>query len=113
MRSGSEFGIILESVNNKIGVKLDDLYEIASGEVVFSWLPFPNDKRRPYSLCLVADIRGRMAKADSALETIDKDLKAGGWQRKDITHQGETVRVLRNQAETGPVEGRTDRNLRQ
>ena len=83
----------LASVNNKIGIRLDDLYAIASGEAVFSWLPFPNDKRRPYSLCLVADIRDRKAKTDDALATIDQDLKAGGWSRTDITHRGEQVRV--------------------
>lgn len=93
----------LESVNNKIGVTADDLYEIASGEVVFAWLPFPNEKRRPYSLCLVADIRDRHQKAVAALETIDTDLKAGGWQRTDVTHQGETVRIYGTKRKPGQL----------
>jgi hypothetical protein len=93
----------LESVDNKIGIKLDDLYEIASGEVVLSWLPFPNDKRRPYALCLVADVRGRKAKMDTALITIDQDLKAGGWSRSDIKHQGETVRIYGTKPKPGQL----------
>jgi hypothetical protein len=93
----------LEPVDNKIGIKLDDLYEIASGEVLFGWLPFPNEKRRPYSLCLVADIRGRKEKAATAMETIDQDLKAGGWQRSDVTHQSETVRVYAAKRKPGQI----------
>jgi len=93
----------LESVNNKIGIKVDDLYEISSGEVVLAWLPFPNEKRRPYSLCLVADIRGRKDKADAALATIDKDLKAAEWARKDVIHQGETVRVYGAKRRPGQI----------
>ena len=93
----------LESVNNKVGLRPDDLYEIASGEVVFSWLPFPNDKRRPYSLCLVADVRNRQKEVDSALETIDNDLKQGGWTRNDVTHNGETVRVYGAKRKPGQI----------
>ena len=93
----------LESVNNKIGVKPEDLYDIASGEVVFAWLPFPNEKRRPYSLCLVADIRDRKPKAVKALDQVDQDLKAGGWQRSDVTHRGETVRVYNAKRKPGQI----------
>ncbi len=93
----------LQSVNNKIAITADDLYEIASGEVVLAWLPFPNDKRRPYALCLVADIRGLKDKAEAALETIDKDFKAGEWVRTDVKHQGETVRVYVAKRKPGQI----------
>ena len=49
----------LEAFDNKVGVRPEDLYEMASGELVISWLPFPNDKRRPFALCVIADVRGR------------------------------------------------------
>ncbi len=93
----------LESVNNKVGVKPDDLYEIASGEVVLAWLPFLNDKRRPYSLCVIADIRDRKPKADAVLETIDQDLKAGGWERTDSKHQGESIRLYSAKRKPGQI----------
>lgn len=93
----------LQSIDNKIGLKLQDLYDIASGEVVFSWLPFKNDKRRPFAVCVVADIRGLKAEADKALATIDQDLKGGGWARKDVMHQGQTIRVYDTKPKPGQL----------
>ena len=93
----------LESVDNQVGVKPDDLVEIASGEVVLAWLPFPNDRKKPYSLCVIADVRGRAAKANATIEKIDKDLKDGEWERTDSTHQGETVRVYGAKRKPGQI----------
>ena len=93
----------LQTIDHRIGIRLEDLYDIASGEVVASWLPFENDKRRPFALCVVADIRGLKAKADEALETIDKDLKEGGWARNDVKHQGQTVRVYDTKPKPGQL----------
>ncbi len=76
----------------KIGIKLQDLLEIASGEAVIAWLPF-KDPRRPYSLVVVADIRELKAEADKAIEQVDKDLLANGATRKDINYADQTVRV--------------------
>ncbi|MGB7327387.1 MAG: membrane or secreted protein [Rubripirellula sp.] len=93
----------LQSLDNKIGLKLEDLYEIGSGEAVFAWLPFENDKRRPFAICVVADIRGRKAKADQVMATLDTDLKAGGWIRTDAQHRGETVRVYNTKPKPGQL----------
>jgi hypothetical protein len=94
----------LNSVDhNAIGVSPDDLYEIASGEVVGAWLPFENDQRRPYAVCLIADVRGLRAKADVVLEQIDKDLKAGGATRKDVTYRDENIRVYTTKPKPGQL----------
>ena len=93
----------LDTLDTKIGLKPEDLYEIASGEVVLAWLGFPDDKRRPYSLCVVADIRGMKAEADEAAEKIDADLKAGGATRKDVKHGDETIRVYRTKPKPGQL----------
>lgn len=93
----------LQSLDNKIGLKLKDLYEIGSGEAVFAWLPFENDKRRPYAICVIADIRGRVAKAEAVLATLDTDLKNGGWVRSDKQHRGETIRVYNNKPKPGQL----------
>jgi hypothetical protein len=93
----------LGSTDNNIAVTPEDLYEIASGEVVLAWLPFPNDKRRPYSLLVMADIRGRRDKADAVLQSLEQDLKNGGWIRKDVTHQGETVRIYDTKPKPGQL----------
>ncbi len=93
----------LQSLDNKVGLKLEDLYEIASGEAVFAWLPFENDKRRPYALCVIADIRGRKAKAEQVMATLDQDLKAGGWIRTDSQHRDETVRVYDTKPKPGQL----------
>jgi len=92
-----------DSVNNKVGVKPEDLYEMASGEVVLAWLPFPGDQRRPYSLVVVSDVRGRQQQVDQALEKIDQDLKQGGWTRADMTHHGDTVRVYGTKPKPGQL----------
>ena len=84
----------LEAFDNKVGVRPEDLYEMASGELVISWLPFPNDKRRPFALCVIADVRDRAIQAKTAIKKIDNDLKVAGWTRKDIEHQGQMVRIL-------------------
>jgi hypothetical protein len=93
----------LQSIGSKIGIKVEDLYELASGEVVVSWLPFENDKRRPFALCLVADIRGEKAKADQTLETVDQELKSGGWTREDVQHRGQVVRVYNTKPKPGQL----------
>lgn len=76
----------------KVGIKPRDLLEIASGEVVVAWLPF-TDPRRPFSVSVIADVRGFKDKAVAAIEQVDKDLKAGGAVRKDVTYGADTVRV--------------------
>ncbi len=93
----------LNSVDNTIGLRPEDLYEITSGEVVGAWLPFQNDQRRPFAVCLVADVRGLHAKADAVMEQIDKDLKAGGATRKDVVYRGETIRVYTTKPKPGQL----------
>ena len=83
----------LDSTETTVGLKPKDLCDIASGEVVAAWLPFEKDRRRPYSLCVVADIRGRAAATAAAVKQIDADLKAGDATRKDVQHLGQTIRV--------------------
>lgn len=93
----------LTSAENTIGLQPEDLYEIASGEVVGAWLSFPNDQRRPFSVCLVADVRGLKNKAEQVMEQIDKDLKAGGATREDVTYRGETIRVYTTKPKPGQL----------
>ena len=93
----------LEGLGSKVGLRPQDLYDIASGEVVTAWLPFEKDTRRPFTVCVVADIRGLRDKADDAAAQIDEDLKAGGWERKDIEHRGQQVRVYNNKPKPGQL----------
>ena len=93
----------LDSIDHRLGLRPEDLYEIASGEVVFSWLPFEKDKRRPFALCVIADTRGKKAKAEAAMEKIDKELTTGGWTRQDIKHQGETIRLYNIKPKPGQL----------
>ncbi|MDG2222770.1 MAG: membrane or secreted protein [Rubripirellula sp.] len=93
----------MQSLDNKIGIRPEDLADIAAGEVVVAWLPFENDKRRPFTICLIADVRNRRAKAEAVLETIDKDLKAAGWTRKDVEHREQTIRLYDTQPKPGQL----------
>ncbi|MEO1617891.1 MAG: membrane or secreted protein, partial [Planctomycetota bacterium] len=92
-----------DTLNGKIGLKPRDVLEIASGEVVVAWLSFPDDKRRPYALCVSADIRGNVQAAEAVAKTIDTDLKNGGAQRKDLEHAGQTIRVYRTKPKPGQL----------
>ena len=83
----------LQSVNNKVGLKARDFEDVASGEVVAAWLPYPNDQRRPYSVVVVADIRGRVKDTEDVVDQADKDLRAGRWKRRDVQSNGQTIRV--------------------
>ena len=93
----------LESLDNRIGVRMEDIYAIGSGETVLAWLPFPHDKRRPFALVAVADVRDRKAQAAKTYAKIDQDLTAGGWTRKEIQHQGETVRLYSTKPKPGQL----------
>jgi len=92
-----------DAIDNRVGLKPDDLYYIASGEAVAAWLPFEKDKRRPFSLVVIADIRGKPQEADDAMATLDADLKAGGASRKDVEHAGQNVRVYKIKPKPGQI----------
>lgn len=94
---------LLDSLDRKIGLKIEDVYEIASGEVVAAWMPYPKEKRRPYAVCVIADIRGRAEKADAVLEQIDKDLIAQKATKSEIKHGGETIRVYAPKTKVGQL----------
>lgn len=91
-----------DTLDRKIGLKAKDLYEIASGEVVFAWMAFPNEKR-PFSFCVIADTRGMRKDADAVAKQIDTDLKAGGATREDISVGEETIRVYRTKPKPGQL----------
>lgn len=76
----------------KVGVRLDDLRQIASGEVVAAWSTFP-DPKRPYAVTLVADVRGRQQQAESVLEQIDAAMKDRRATRNDVGYLDQTIRV--------------------
>lgn len=96
-------GAVWEKLGDKVGLRPKELYEIATGEVIAVWLPFENDNRRPSSVCVVADIRGKHAEAEAVLKRVDQDLKADGATRTDVTHAGETVRVYRPKTRPGQL----------
>ena len=93
----------IDSMETTLGLRPQDLYDIASGEVVAAWLPFEKDQRRPYSLCIVADIRGRRVLADQTMATIDADFKAGNATRVDAKHRGQEVRVYTTKPKPGQL----------
>ncbi|MAI72218.1 MAG: membrane or secreted protein [Rhodopirellula sp.] len=93
----------LEAFDNKVGVRPEDLYKMASGELVISWLPFPKDKRRPFALCVIADVRGKANQAKTAIKKLDEDLKVAGWIRKDIQHQDQMVRIYNTKPKPGQL----------
>lgn len=86
----------------KVGIKLRDLLEIASGEAVIAWLPY-KDPRRPFSIAVVADTRGLRAKAEMAIDQVDADLVAGGAKRNDVKSGKDTIRVYALKPKPGEI----------
>ena len=93
----------LENISSKVGLKAKDLQDISSGEVVFGWLPFAKDTRRPFALCIIADIRGRKTQAEDAAKKIEEDLLKAGWERSELKHRGHNIRVYNNQPKPGQL----------
>ncbi|TWT75043.1 membrane or secreted protein [Allorhodopirellula solitaria] len=96
-------GTVWNNAGEKIGVRPQDLLEIASGEVVAAWLPFENDRRRPSCLAIVADIRGNHDEALNVAQRIDRELKADGATRSDVEKHGETVRIYQPKTRPGQL----------
>ncbi|MEM6688574.1 MAG: membrane or secreted protein [Planctomycetota bacterium] len=92
-----------ENLGNRVGLRLEDLYDVSSGEAVVAWLPFESDARRPYTLVVVTDVRGRQKQVDKALAKIDADLKRGQWTRKDQTHLNQEIRVYDGKPKPGQI----------
>lgn len=93
----------LENISRKVGLKAEDLQDISSGEVVIGWLPFDKDTRRPFALCIIADIRGRKANAEKAATKIEEDLVKAGWEGSDLKHRGHNIRVYNNKPKPGQL----------
>ncbi|QDS95778.1 hypothetical protein FF011L_45790 [Roseimaritima multifibrata] len=82
----------LMAAGMKVGLNMNDLFDISSGEVVFAWMTYP-DPKRPYTVGLVSDIRGRIPQTDAALATLDQNMQHRNATRKDISHRGQTIRL--------------------
>lgn len=93
----------LENISSKVGLKAKDLQDISSGEVVIGWLPFAKDTRRPFALCIVADIRGRQANAEKVGDKIHEDLLKAGWESSSLKHRGHDIRVYNNKPKPGQL----------
>ena len=93
----------LENISSKVGLKAKDLQDISSGEVVIGWLPFAKDTRRPFALCIIADIRGRRANAENIADKLHEDLLKAGWEASSLKHRGHVVRVYNNKPKPGQL----------
>ncbi len=93
----------LDSTDHKIGIRPSELFDAISGEVALSWIPFEKDKRRPFSICIIADVRGQHAKSEAALDQIDEDLKNGGAIRQDKVYRGQNIRIYSTKPKPGQL----------
>ncbi|WP_145416349.1 membrane or secreted protein [Planctomycetes bacterium K23_9] len=93
----------LESTDHKIGIRPKDLVDVVTGEISLAWIPFENDKLRPYSICIIADVRGKQAESQAAMDQIDQDLKRGGATRNDVTYRDQTIRVYSTKPKPGQL----------
>lgn len=56
------------------GIRLSDLRAAVSGELVLAWMRY-EAPRRPYSIALLADTRGRDAQREALLKKVDEELR--------------------------------------
>ncbi|MEM1226466.1 MAG: membrane or secreted protein [Planctomycetota bacterium] len=95
-------GSVWKMIDERVGVRPKDFYELASGELVAAWLSYAS-RRRPSALIVVADIRGNEAKAADVIDRIDQDMTAQQAVRRDVQRAGETVRVYTPKAKPGQL----------
>jgi hypothetical protein len=74
-----------------IGLRPEEILDVASGEAVAVWLPF-EDPRRPFALAVIVDIRGNLARAQELLEQADKDLQAAGATLQETSFGDQKIR---------------------
>lgn len=74
-----------------IGLRPQDILDVASGEAVAVWLPF-EDPRRPFALAVIVDIRGNLARSQELLEQADRDLRAAGATLQESSFGDQKVR---------------------
>lgn len=96
-------GSLWAEIGDKVGLRGEDLIEIGSGEAVLAWLPFENDRRQPSAMCLIAEIEGEQAAAKAVLERIDIDLKKNGSTRRDVTKNGQEIRIYQPKTRPGQL----------
>lgn len=75
----------------ELGLRPEDILDVASGEAVAIWLPF-EDPRRPYAVAVMVDIRGNEQQAKALLEMVDKNLRAGGATREETSWENQQIR---------------------
>ncbi len=56
------------------GIRLSDLKEAVSGELVLAWMRY-DAPRRPYAIAMLADTRGRQAEREALLQKVDEELR--------------------------------------
>ncbi|MGB7344744.1 MAG: membrane or secreted protein [Pirellulaceae bacterium] len=93
----------MDSTDHKIGIRPKELVDVVTGEITLAWIPFKNDKLRPYSICIIADVRGKEAESRAVLDQIDQDLKTAGATRKDVKYRDQEVRVYSTKPKPGQL----------
>lgn len=74
-----------------IGLRPQDVVDVASGEAVAVWLPF-EDPRRPFALAVIVDVRGNLARAQELLDQVDQDLRAAGATPQETSFGDQKIR---------------------
>lgn len=75
----------------RAGLRFEDLRDAVSGELVLAWIRFDDDRRRPYSVAMLADTRQRDAQRDAMLEKIDAELRRRDATASTVELHGEPV----------------------
>ncbi len=76
----------------QLNLKADDLLSISTGQAGVAWVAQPQNARRPYAVCLVMDINGKQALAESLLNKVSEELKKKGATSEDSQVAGTAVR---------------------
>jgi hypothetical protein len=76
---------ILDEKNVRLGITLDDIKDVRSGEICFAGvLMDDNANNRGHGVVILADVRGNEAKAEALLEKIALEMKDLGGVKEPI-----------------------------
>lgn len=80
----------LATAGLRTGLRLADIRDAVSGELVLAWMRF-DDRQRPYSVAMLADTRGRDAQRQAMVTKVDEALRGRDATVSTVQLSGQQV----------------------
>ncbi len=75
----------------QLNMEIEDLHEIASGQISLGWIARPGNDGKPFSIAMVVDVLNQTAATESLLKRIDDELKTKKAKASSVAISGAKV----------------------